>query len=123
MTATISARPCPPARNFEHEGWTRFVRGEALALFKSRHVSMNCIGIVMVANTVLPVPGVLGERCFLVRAGFWIIVAMVGTCTGSNFITEMWISSDEIGIGVIYHVFSPEYLGHESSSGLCVENG
>eukprot|EP00983_Pelagomonas_calceolata_P070331 1150750-Pelagomonas_calceolata.AAC.2 len=42
MTAIIRVRPCPPVRDFEHEGWTRLDRGEALALFgfESRHVGI-----------------------------------------------------------------------------------
>eukprot|EP00983_Pelagomonas_calceolata_P076985 1153670-Pelagomonas_calceolata.AAC.3 len=84
MTAPIRVRPCSPVRDFEHEGWTRLVmyrKGEALALFVSRHVSMHCIESRMVANTAqLP-------------------VAKVDACDGSKFIPEMWIGSDEFGLG------------------------
>eukprot|EP00983_Pelagomonas_calceolata_P086695 1156808-Pelagomonas_calceolata.AAC.1 len=40
LTATISVSTCPPVRDFEHEGWTILVRGEALARFESRHVGV-----------------------------------------------------------------------------------
>eukprot|EP00983_Pelagomonas_calceolata_P066189 1148905-Pelagomonas_calceolata.AAC.1 len=91
MTAIINECPCPPVRDFEHEGWTRLVRGVALALIESRRESK------MVANTAqLPVPGELRERYFLpvVGAGLWIVVAKVGMCDGAKIITEMWIGID-----------------------------
>eukprot|EP00983_Pelagomonas_calceolata_P004684 153445-Pelagomonas_calceolata.AAC.1 len=52
MTAAVGICSCPPVRDFEREGWTRLDRGEAWALFESRHVSMHCIESRMVANTV-----------------------------------------------------------------------
>eukprot|EP00983_Pelagomonas_calceolata_P023672 745112-Pelagomonas_calceolata.AAC.1 len=100
ITATINLRPCPPVGDFEHEGWTRLVRGEAFALFESRHVCMHYVESRMIANTAqLPIQGVLRERYFLVEAGLWIVVAKVDLCDCSKFATEMWIGSDEFGIG------------------------
>eukprot|EP00983_Pelagomonas_calceolata_P013595 435787-Pelagomonas_calceolata.AAC.1 len=94
MTAAISVCPCPPVRDFEHKDWTR---GQALALFESRHVGMHCIESRMVANIArLPVPGV--PRGIQDGAELWIIVTKVGTCNGSEFITEMWKGSDGFGI-------------------------
>eukprot|EP00983_Pelagomonas_calceolata_P079089 1154527-Pelagomonas_calceolata.AAC.3 len=52
MTAAISVRPGPPVRDFKREGWTRLVRGEALALFEPGHV-----------------PGVLRKGYFLAEGG------------------------------------------------------
>eukprot|EP00983_Pelagomonas_calceolata_P061041 1146638-Pelagomonas_calceolata.AAC.3 len=69
------------------------------------------------------IPGVLSERYFLVGAGLRIIIAKVGLCYDSEFTTKMWIGGDEFGIGVSYHVFSPDKVEHESSSGPCVKNG
>ena len=65
----------------------------------------------------------LRKGYFLVEEGLWIVVAKVSTIDGSKFTTEMWIGSDEFGIGVSYHVLSPYREEHESSSGRCVENG
>eukprot|EP00983_Pelagomonas_calceolata_P079935 1154924-Pelagomonas_calceolata.AAC.1 len=56
---------------------------------------------------------VLRERYFLAGAGSRILVAKVGACNGSKFITEMWIGG----------VTLDRREEHESSSGLCVENG
>eukprot|EP00983_Pelagomonas_calceolata_P058799 1145633-Pelagomonas_calceolata.AAC.1 len=49
--------------------------------------------------------------------------SLVGTSDGSKFITEMWVNSDEFGMGVSYHLLSLDREEHESSSGLCVEKG
>eukprot|EP00983_Pelagomonas_calceolata_P124403 1161104-Pelagomonas_calceolata.AAC.1 len=68
-------------------------------------------------------PSAMRKRYFLVGAGLWIVVAKVGTSDGSKFTAEMWIGSHEFGIGVSYNVFSPDREEHESSSGLCAENG
>eukprot|EP00983_Pelagomonas_calceolata_P028463 891241-Pelagomonas_calceolata.AAC.1 len=76
---------------------------------------MSCMG--------KKVPGVLRKGYFLVEGGLWVVAAKVDTCDCSKFTTEMWIGSDEFGIGVGYHAFSPDREEHDSSSGLCVENG
>eukprot|EP00983_Pelagomonas_calceolata_P016255 514495-Pelagomonas_calceolata.AAC.3 len=57
------------------------------------------------------VPGVLRKKHFLVGARLRIIVVKVGTCDGSKFTTEVRIGSDEFGIGLSYHVVSPDRGG------------
>eukprot|EP00983_Pelagomonas_calceolata_P014243 454290-Pelagomonas_calceolata.AAC.1 len=43
----------------------------------------------------------------------WIIVAKVGACKGSKLITEMWIDSDEFGLGVSYHALASKCQQHQ----------
>eukprot|EP00983_Pelagomonas_calceolata_P122322 1160896-Pelagomonas_calceolata.AAC.4 len=110
MTATISIRPCPPVRDFVHEGWTRLGRGEALALIESRHVTVA--GACSQAGLCLFI-------WILAAVSQAAIVCRSQVCMDR----ETWISSDEFGIRVGHQVSSPNREEHKSSSCLCVENG
>eukprot|EP00983_Pelagomonas_calceolata_P017168 538018-Pelagomonas_calceolata.AAC.1 len=73
----------------------------AIAANSARHMVLRGgVGISLNPGmSACLVPGVLGKRYFLVGAGLRIVVAKVGTSNGNKFKTEMWISSDEFGIG------------------------
>eukprot|EP00983_Pelagomonas_calceolata_P037493 1136352-Pelagomonas_calceolata.AAC.1 len=119
MTAAISVCPCPPVRDFVQEDWNRLVRyrrfflityvrkgwilrhlmfvgGGPLALIESRHVGLHCVESRMVANTMNPCSCVPDCNNLKECSG-----KEVGTRNGSKFTTEMWVGSDEFGIGII----------------------
>eukprot|EP00983_Pelagomonas_calceolata_P066577 1149104-Pelagomonas_calceolata.AAC.1 len=47
--------------------------------------------------------------------GLWIVVAKIGMGNDSKFVTEMWIGSDEFGLGSVIMCF-PRQGEHEYSS-------
>eukprot|EP00983_Pelagomonas_calceolata_P065946 1148802-Pelagomonas_calceolata.AAC.1 len=98
---------------------------------RSQALQPSWVVIVQLVENVSPatdqleiraIPGALRKRYFLIDAGLWIVVAKVGKCDGPEFTTEIWIGSDELRVGVSYHLISPDREEHESGSGLCIED-
>eukprot|EP00983_Pelagomonas_calceolata_P034720 1087535-Pelagomonas_calceolata.AAC.1 len=125
MKTAISVHPWPPIRDFlsGRVGLDGGVGNPGTSACITMRVEWFPTQRSFPLASGTAVPSMLRKRYVLVGAGLMIVVANVGTCDGFKFTTEVRIGSDEFGIGVIHHVFSPYREEHKSSSGLCDEDG